>query len=207
MSRVTVLDRSGKKVSEMNVAQDVFSYPVKDHLLYEAVVNYRANQRRGTASTKTRSEVRGGGRKPWRQKGTGRARAGSIRSPIWRKGGVTFGPKPRHYGHNLPKKVKRNALKSALALKWEEKQLLVLKALEFKEPKTKEGANFLETFKLDSALIVDSHQNRNLFLSLRNIPKVKVVDSGQLTVYDVLNHEWLVFSQNAFESLVERLMR
>lgn len=207
MSKVTVLDRSGKKVSELNVAQDVFSYPVKDHLLYEAVVNYRANQRRGTSSTKTRNEVRGGGRKPWRQKGTGRARAGSIRSPIWRKGGVTFGPKPRHYGYNLPKKAKRNALRSALAQKWKENHLLVLKALEFKEPKTKEGTNFLEAFKLDSALIVDSHQNKNLFLSLRNIPRVKVVDSNQLTVYDVLNHEWLVFSQNAFESLVERMMR
>jgi len=206
MSNVTVLDRSGKKVSELTVAKEVFSYPVKDHLLYEAVVNYRANQRRGTASTKTRKEVRGGGRKPWRQKGTGRARAGSIRSPIWRKGGVTFGPKPRHYGYNLPKKVKRNALKSAITLKWEGKQLLVVKTLDFKEPKTKEGAYFLERLKLDSALIVDSHQNKNLFLSLRNIPRVKVVDSNQLTVYDVLNHEWLVFSQNAFEALVERLM-
>ncbi len=207
MNKVKVLDRSGKKVSELTVAKDVFSYPVKDHLLYEAVVNYRANQRRGTASTKTRNEVRGGGRKPWRQKGTGRARAGSIRSPIWRKGGVTFGPKPRLYGYSLPKKVKRNALKSAIKLKWDGKQLLVVKALDFKEPKTKEGANFLEKLKLDSALIVDSHQNKNLFLSLRNIPRVKVVDSSQLTVYDVLNHEWLVFSQNAFESLVERLMR
>lgn len=205
MSKVAILDRNGQKVDELSVAQDVFSYPVKDHLLYEAVISYRANQRRGTASTKTRGEVRGGGRKPWRQKGTGRARAGSIRSPIWRKGGVTFGPKPRHYGYSLPKNVKRNALKSALSLKWEEKQLLVLNALEFKEPKTKEGANFLEKLKLDSALIVDSHQNKNLFLSLRNIPKVKVIDSRQLTVYDVLNHEWLVFSQNAFESLIERL--
>ena len=194
-------------MSELTVAQDFFSYPVKDHLLYEAVVNYQANQRRGTASTKTRSEVRGGGRKPWRQKGTGRARAGSIRSPIWRKGGVTFGPRPREYGHKLPKKVKRNALRSALALKWEEKQILVLKTLEFKEPKTKEGANFLGKLKLDSALIVDNHKNKNLFLSLRNLPKVKVVDSNQLTVYDVLNHEWLVFSQSAFESVVERLSR
>ncbi len=120
---------------------------------------------------------------------------------------MTFGPKPRLYGYSLPKKVKRNALKSAIKLKWDGKQLLVVKALDFKEPKTKEGANFLEKLKLDSALIVDSHQNKNLFLSLRNIPRVKVVDSSQLTVYDVLNHEWLVFSQNAFESLVERLMR
>jgi large subunit ribosomal protein L4 len=205
MSKITVLDRNGKKVSELTVAKDLFSYPVKDHLLYEAVVNYRANQRRGTASTKTRNEVRGGGRKPWRQKGTGRARAGSIRSPIWRKGGVTFGPKPRQYGYKLPKKIKRNALRSALALKWEEKKILILKVLEFKEPKTKEGANFLSKLKLDSALIVDSHENKNLFLSLRNLPKVKVVDTNLLTVYDVLSHEWLVFSQTAFESMIERL--
>jgi large subunit ribosomal protein L4 len=150
-------------------------------------------------------EVRGGGRKPWRQKGTGRARAGSIRSPLWRKGGVTFGPKPKDYSYNLPKKVKKNALKSALSLKYTEKHLLILRALDFKEPKTKDGKDFLEKLELDSALIVDSHQNKNLTLSLRNIPRVKVVDSRQVNVYDILNHDWLVFSQSAFESLMERL--
>jgi len=205
MDKLEVLDKGGRKVKEISIPKEVFSYPVKDHLLYEAVVNYRANQRRGTASTKTRAEVRGGGRKPWRQKGTGRARAGSIRSPIWRKGGVVFGPKPRDYSYSLPKKVKRNALKSALSLKFAEKQLLVLKAMEFKEPKTKEGASFLEKLGVDSALIVDSHKNKNLFLSLRNIPKVKVVDTSQVTVYDILNHNWLVFSESAFGSLMERL--
>ncbi len=205
MQKLKVLDRSGKKVNEISIPEEIFSYPVKDHLLYEAVVNYRANQRRGTASTRTRAGVRGGGRKPWRQKGTGRARAGSTRSPLWRKGGVTFGPKPRDYSYNLPKKVKRNALKSALSLKFAEKNLLVLKELDFKEPKTKEGMNFLEKLQLDSALIVDSHKNKNLILSLRNIPKVKVVDFSQVNVYDVLDHNWLVFSQSAFESLMERL--
>lgn len=205
MEKLKVLDRSGKKVNEIAVPKDIFSYPVKDHLLYEAVVNYRANQRRGTASTKTRAEIRGGGRKPWKQKGTGRARAGSIRSPLWRKGGVAFGPKLRDYSYDLPKKVKRNALKSALSLKFAEKHVLILKELDFKEPETKEGAKFLEKLQLDSALIVDSHQNKNLILSLRNIPKVKVVDTTQVTVYDVLNHNWLVFSQGAFESLLERL--
>ena len=205
MHKLKVLDRSGKKVNEVSLPEGVFSYPVKNHLLYEAVVNYRANQRRGTAFSKTRAEVRGGGRKPWRQKGTGRARAGSTRSPLWRKGGVTFGPRPKDYSYNLPKKVKRNALKSALSLKFAEKNLLVLKELDFKEPKTKEGMNFLEKLQLDSALIVDSHQNKNLILSLRNIPKVKVVDFSQVNVYDVLDHNWLVFSQSAFESLMERL--
>lgn len=205
MDKLEVLDRSGKKIKEISIPQEVFSYPVKDHLLHEAVVSYRANQRRGTASAKTRREVRGGGRKPWRQKGTGRARAGSIRSPLWRKGGVVFGPKPRDYSYRLPKKVKKNALKSALSLKLAEKHLLVLKALDFKEPKTKQGARFLEKLRLDSALIVDSHKNKNLFLSLRNIPRVKVVDSSQVSVYDVLDHQWLVFSEGAFKSLMERL--
>lgn len=205
MSKIRVLDQSGKKVSEMAAPKEIFTYPVKEHLLYEAVVNYRANQRRGTASTKTRGEVSGGGRKPWRQKGTGRARAGSIRSPLWKKGGVTFGPKPRNYSYSIPKKAKRNALKSALSMKLAEDQLLILKTLELKEPKTKEGAKILEALKLDSALIVDHHQNKNLFLSLRNIPKIKAVDYNLVNVYDVLNHKWLVFTQKAFESLMEKL--
>jgi len=205
MSKIHVLDRSGKKISEIDVPKEVSSYPVKEHLLYEAVVNYRANQRRGTASTKTRAEVRGGGRKPWRQKGTGRARAGSIRSPLWRKGGVVFGPKPRNYSYTMPKKAKGNALKSVLAMKLSEKKILVLKELEFKEPKTKEGAKLLEKLKLDSALFVDQQQNKNMFLSLRNIPRIKAVDYKYVNVYDILNHHWLVFSQKAFESFVERL--
>jgi len=205
MSKIQILDRSGKKISEINVPKEVFSYPVKEHLLYEAVVNYRANQRRGSASTKTKGEVRGGGRKPWRQKGTGRARAGSIRSPLWRKGGIVFGPKPRSYYYSLPKKARRNALKSALSMKFAEKNILILKALDFKEPKTKEGAKFLEVLNLDSALIIDQHQNKNLFLSLRNIQKIKAIDYNQVNVYDVLNHRWLVFTQKAFESLMEKL--
>ncbi len=205
MSKIQVIDQSGKRVSEMNAPKEVFSYPVKEHLLYEAVVSFRANQRQGTASTKTRADVKGGGRKPWRQKGTGRARAGSIRSPIWRKGGVTFGPKPRSYYYSLPKKAKKNALKSVLSMKLAEKQLLILKTLELKEPKTKDGAKLLEALKLDSALIVDDQQNKNLFLSLRNIPKIKAVDYNLVNVYDVLNHKWLVFTQKAFESLMEKL--
>jgi large subunit ribosomal protein L4 len=205
MSKIQVLDRNGKRIKEMSVPKEVFSYPLKDHLLYETVVSLRANQRRGTASTKTRNEVRGGGRKPWRQKGTGRARAGSTRSPLWRTGGVTFGPKSRSYNYDLPKRAKRNALRSALSMKFAENQMLVLEKLDFKEPKTKEGMKLIEKLNLDSALIVDSHQNRNLFLSLRNIPKIKTVDHTQITVYDVLNHKWLVFTKSALESLAERL--
>jgi len=205
VGKIQVLDQSGKKISEINIPKEILTYPVKEHLLYEAVVNYRANQRRGTASTKTKGEVRGGGRKPWRQKGTGRARAGSIRSPLWRKGGVTFGPKPRSYYYSLPKKAKRNALKSALSMKFADEQVLILKAFDLKEPKTKEGAKLLEILNLDSALIVDHHQNKNLFLSLRNIKKIKAVDYNQVNVYEVMNHKWLVFTQKAFESLMEKL--
>jgi large subunit ribosomal protein L4 len=205
MAKVQVLNQTGKKTKEINVPKEVLSYPVKEHLMYEAVLNYRANQRRGTASTKTRAEVRGGGRKPWRQKGTGRARAGSTRSPLWRSGGITFGPKPRDYSYKMPRKAKRNALKSALAMKFAEKQIMVLDSLQFKEPKTKEGANFIKKLKLESALIIDNQENRNLFLSLRNIPKVKAVDFNQVNIYDVLNHKSLVFTQKAFESLMEKL--
>lgn len=205
MAKVQVLDQTGKKTKEINAPEEILSYPVKEHLIYEAVVNYRANQRRGTASTKTRAEVRGGGRKPWRQKGTGRARAGSTRSPLWRSGGITFGPKPRDYSFKMPRKAKRNALKSVLAMKFAENQIIVLDSLKFKEPKTKLGADFLKKLKLESALVIDNHDNRNVFLSLRNIPKVKAIDHNQVNIYDVLNHESLVFTKKAFESLMERL--
>ncbi|NOR12113.1 MAG: 50S ribosomal protein L4 [Candidatus Aminicenantes bacterium] len=205
MAKVQVLDSAGNKVKEISVPGGVLDSPLKEHLLYESVVNYRANQRSGTAATKTRAMVSGGGRKPWKQKGTGRARAGSTRSPIWRKGGVTFGPSPRNYAYSMPKKAKRNALKSALSMKLSEKQLFILDAIEFKEPKTKEGVKFLKGLKLDSALVVDNHANKNMFLSLRNIPKVKAIDHTNLNVYDVLNFKSLVFSQKAFESLMEKL--
>jgi large subunit ribosomal protein L4 len=205
MAKVQVLDSAGNKVKEISVPSGVLDSPLKEHLLYESVVNYRANQRSGSAATKTRAMVRGGGRKPWRQKGTGRARAGSTRSPIWRKGGVTFGPSPRSYAYSMPKKARRNALKSALSMKLSEKQLVILDAIEFKEPKTKEGLKFLKGLKLDSALVVDNHNNKNMFLSLRNIPKVKAIDFTNLNVYDVLNFRSLVFSQKAFESLMEKL--
>lgn len=205
MPKVHVLDSSGKKIKEVSVPERILLSPAKEHLIYEAVLNYRANQRMGTASTKTRAQVRGGGRKPWRQKGTGRARAGSNRSPLWKKGGITFGPSPRDYGYSMPKKAKRNALKSALSMKLAENQLLVLDKLDFKEPKTKEGIKLLRALNLESALIVDSHDNVNLFLSVRNIPKVKAVDHSQVNIYDVLNHKSLVLTQTAFESLMERL--
>jgi len=205
MAKLQVLDRSGKTSGEVQLPEGIFARPKKDHLVYEAVLNYRANQRRGTAATKSRGEVTGSTRKPWRQKGTGRARAGSIRSPLWRKGGRVFGPKPKDYSYELPKKAKRSALKSALSVKLAENQLLLVDGFEFAEPKTKEGAKFLESFKLDSALLVDTLENKNFFLSMRNIPKVKAIDYKELNIYDVMTYKWLVFSERAFSSLMEKL--
>jgi len=205
MAKVQVFDQSGKKTMEISAPKEIASYPVKEHLVHEAVVNYLANQRRGTASTKTRGEVSGGGRKPWRQKGTGRARAGSTRSPLWRKGGTTFGPKPRDYAYSLPKKAKRNALRSVLSRKIAEGRMLVVESVEFKEPKTKEGMKFLRALSLDSALVVEEQGNKNLFLSLRNIPRVKAVDPNQINIYDLLHHESLVLTKKAYKALMERL--
>ncbi len=205
MGKLQVFDQAGNPANEMEVADSVFAYPDKGHLVYEAVVNYRANQRQGNAATKTRAEVSGGGRKPWRQKGTGRARAGSTRSPLWRKGGTTFGPQPRDYSYELPKKARRNALRSVLSRKLADSLILVLREIDIKEPKTKEAAALLKAFHINSALLVDSHENTNLFLSVRNLPKIKAVDVRTLNVYDVLNYKWLVFSQRALESAMERL--
>ncbi|MFA4925223.1 MAG: 50S ribosomal protein L4 [Candidatus Aminicenantales bacterium] len=203
--KVQVLDQSGNPVEEMNWPEEVLNYPVKDHLVYETVVNYLANQRQGTASTKTKAEISGGGRKPWRQKGTGRARAGSNRSPLWRHGGTTFGPRPRDYGYELPKKARKNALKSALAAKLADNLLLIINEINISQPKTKEAAAWLKNLKVDSALIIESRENKNLFRAVRNIPEVKAVDGEKLNTYDVLRYKWLVFSQKEFNSLLERL--
>jgi len=205
MGKLQVFDRSGNPAAEVELADGVFAYPEKGHLVYEAVVNYRANQRQGTAATKTRAEVSGGGRKPWRQKGTGRARAGSTRSPLWKKGGTVFGPQPRDYSYELPKKARRNALRSALSAKLTDGLILVLREIDLKEPKTKEAAALLKAFHLDSVLFVDGAENTNLFLAVRNLPGAKAVDVRTLNVYDVLHYKWLVFSQRALESAMERL--
>jgi large subunit ribosomal protein L4 len=206
MTKLQVLNTSGQVAGEMEIPTKVFSYPVKRHLLYEAVVMHLANERRGTAATKTRSEVSGSGHKPWRQKGTGRARVGSIRNPLWRKGGSSHGPQPRDYHYEIPKQAKRNALKSALALRFSQDRLLILAEAELKGPKTKEAVGMLKALKLDSALIVDGKDNKNLFTAVRNVPRVKAVDSRLLSAFDVLAHDWLVFTQRAFKSILKRLM-
>lgn len=204
MEKLDIIDRNGKATAQVDLPENVFSQ-ANDHLIYEAVVNFRANQRQGTAATKTRAEVSGGGKKPWRQKGTGRARAGSSRSPLWKKGGTVFGPQPRDYSYELPKKAKRGALRSALAKKHASQELVVVSELEVKEPKTKEAVALLKAFQLESALLVDLHENTNLFLAVRNLPRIKAVDVAGLNIYDVLAHKRLVFSRRAFEAVLEKL--
>jgi large subunit ribosomal protein L4 len=205
MSKISVLDSSGRPTREIELPDRVFAYPVKEQLLHATAVNRLANRRRGTAATKRRGEVAGSNRKPWRQKGTGRARVGMIRNPLWRKGGIVFGPQPRDYAYELPKKVRVNALRSALALKYKEGSFLVVDEIALQAPKTKEGAIWLKALKLDSALVVDASANVNLFQALRNIPRVQAIDERQVNAFDVLRYKWLVLSRRAFDSLMERL--
>lgn len=204
MPVVEVRNLKNRKVGEVELLDAVFSAPVNPNLLYEAVRHYRACQRKGSASTKTRGEARGGGRKPWRQKGTGRARAGSIRSPIWKGGGTAFGPKPRDYSYRLPKRMIKGALKSALSQKFKEGKVLVVNELKLEQPKTKELIQAIQRLGLDSSvLIVDSLKNRNLKLSASNIPQVKVTESRRLNVYDILRYDTLLLSKGAVEELKE----
>ena len=205
MQKAQVLDKRGNVTSEIELPEAVFSYPVKPHLLYEAAINFEANQRRGTATTKTRAEVSGSNRKPWRQKGTGRARAGATRSPLWRHGGTTFGPRPKDYSYDLPIAVRRNALKSALAAKKADGQILILEDLRLAAAKTKEAAALLKALKVDSALLVDARDNAALFTAVRNIPRVKAVDWQRVNTHDVLHHKWLVVSAQAFAAWMEKL--
>jgi large subunit ribosomal protein L4 len=205
MAKLDIIDRSGKTAAQVDLPESVFSQAANDHLIYEAVVNYRANQRQGNAATKTRAFVSGGGKKPWRQKGTGRARVGSTRSPLWKKGGTVFGPQPRDYSYELPKKARRNALRAVLAQKHAAGELVVASELEVKEPKTREAVALLKAYKIDAALLVDTADNANLFRAVRNLPRVKAVDVSGLNIYDVLDHKSVVFSRRAFEAILERL--
>lgn len=205
MPLVKVYSTAKKKVSEMELDERIFSVEVKDHLLHDVVRSQQAKRREGTASTKNRSAVRGGGRKPYRQKGTGRARAGSIRSPLWRGGGVIFGPIPRDFSYNLPKKVRKQALKIALSARAAEGKLLVLNQFELKEIKTKPFVEILNRLGMEKALIVTGKENFNLERSARNVPGVKVLRVEGLNVYDILNHENLILVKDAVEKIQERL--
>jgi large subunit ribosomal protein L4 len=206
MPKVALYNIKGENVGQIDLKDEVFGVNVNEAVLHDAVVNYLANQRIGTQSTKTRSEVRGGGRKPYRQKGTGRARAGSSRSPIWRKGGVVFAPKPRSYKYSLPKKVKRLALKSALSSKVQKDNIIVLDQLSMAEPKTKEFAVILDNLKVDNkALIVTAGVDRIIVKSARNIPGITPTHANTLNVYDILHHDKLIITKEAVTKVEEVL--
>ncbi|BBU37842.1 50S ribosomal protein L4 [Aeribacillus composti] len=206
MPKVTLYNQNGSAVGEIELNDSVFGIEPNKHVLFEAVIMQRASQRQGTHKVKNRSEVSGGGRKPWRQKGTGRARQGSIRSPQWRGGGTVFGPTPRTYAYKLPKKVRRLAIKSALSSKVQENNIVVLEDLVLEAPKTKEMAGILKGLSVDrKALIVTGDENENVILSARNIPGVTVVTANGINVLDVLNHDKLVITKAAVEKVEEVL--
>ena len=205
MVKVKVRNIKNKEVSEMELPEAIFDYPLKEHLIYEAVVAQQTNLRRGTVSTKTRAEVSGSNRKPWRQKGTGRARAGATRSPLWRKGGTTFGPKPRDYSYDMPKKARRNAIKSVLSDKVRNDCLLILDELKLDSAKTKDALKALKHFAFEKLLIVDQRGNNELMLSTRNIPHVKAIDVGEMNIYDSLNCDHIMLSVDSVKKLVEVL--
>jgi large subunit ribosomal protein L4 len=201
---IDVLDIKGKKSSKITVEAEKFA-SVNEDLFYEVVKMQRANKRSGTASTKTRSEVSGGGAKPWKQKGSGRARAGSNRSPIWRHGGTCFGPKPRDYSYSVPKKVMNAALRSAIALKIRDNQIRVYDKLEVAEPKSKLLATLLKDQKIENALIVVDADDKNLRLAARNLKNYKYIQSAGINVYDILLYDELVITSDAFKKVEERL--
>jgi len=200
---VPVKNMKGETVGEIELKKEIFGIPVNEHAIHMAIVAYLANQRQGTKSTKTRSEVRGGGRKPWRQKGTGRARQGTIRAPHFVGGGVVFAPKPRDFSMRLNKKQKRLALKSALSDKVNQGKLIVLENLDFPEIKTKAMVDVCESLNLTKALVVMTGSNKNVILSARNIPKVKTAAVNTINVYDILNHDTFVVTKEAIDEIQE----
>jgi large subunit ribosomal protein L4 len=198
---IEVFDKKGSKVSQIDLNAELYGGEVKEHLFYEVVKMQLANRRSGTASTKTKGEVSGGGIKPWKQKGTGRARSGSNRSPVWRHGGTVFGPHPRDYSYTLPKKVMKEALRNAVAYKLKEGKLRIYDALELDAPKSKLVLEVLKNSNLSNALIVIDGPNRNMELAVRNLKDFKLLNARGLNVYDILNYDTLVMTKGAFEKV------
>ncbi len=206
MPSVDVLDLSNNKVGSLELADAVFAAPINEHLLYEAVRHYLAGRRGGNAKTKTRHEVAGSGKKLWKQKGTGRARMGSIRSPLWRHGGTTHGPQPRSYAYHLPRKMQLGALRSALSAKLRDGELRVVREFALSEPKSKLMRQTLTTLDANkTVLLVDNSENRNLTLSSRNLEGVKLVASRDVNVYDLLGHQQVLLTEAAATKLSEGL--
>lgn len=204
MPKVALYDINGSQVGDIELNDAIFGIEVNNHAMYEAVKNYLANQRQGTQSAKTRAEVRGGGRKPWRQKGTGRARQGSIRAPQWKGGGVVFAPKPRDYSYSIPKKVKRLALKSALTSKVVDKEIIVLDSLTLEQAKTKEMVKVLSNLKANKkSLIVIPERDENVIRAASNIQGVKTAYVNTINVYDILNCDSFIITKDAVKKVEE----
>jgi len=203
--QIDIVNIEGKKVGDLEVADAVFGAEVKEHLLWEVVRAQRAAKRAGTHSTKTRANVRGGGKKPYKQKGTGNARQGSSRSPNYVGGGKVFGPHPRDYSYTVPKKVRRAALASALSLRVQEKKLVVLDKLTFDAPKTKRLVGILKVLGVPSAVIVDGKENVQLSKSARNLPESKYLAPEGVNVYDILDHAGLIITAGAMRALEARV--
>ncbi len=206
MAVTDLYNTNNEKVGEVELNDDLFSVEVNPHLLHGVVRNQLANRRAGTACTKTRVEVRGSSVKPYKQKGTGRARAGNRRSPLWRGGGVTFGPKPRDYSYNLPKKVRRLGLKMALSARVAENKILVLDDFQMDSIKTKNFTAVMDKLEIANALIILPDNNENLERSSRNVPGFKVMPSAGLNVFDILHHKHLILMQSSIELLEKRLL-
>jgi len=205
MPKVALYNTQGSQVGEIQLKDEIFGIEPNESVVHEAVVMQMASVRRGTSSTKSRGEVRGGGRKPWRQKGTGRARVGTTRSPIWRGGSIVFGPKPRDYSYSIPKKKRRLALKSVLSAKVLDGELIVLDELSFEQPKTKEMIRVLDALKAQKALVVTRDLDENVYKSARNIQGIIPITASDLNVYDILCHDKLVITKDAVAKVEEVL--
>ena len=203
MPTVGVYNIEGKKVSDMELNESVFATEVNQYALHQVVVALLANKRQGTQSTKTRSEVRGGGIKPWRQKGTGRARQGSIRAPQWIKGGVVFAPKPRDYRVSTPKSMRKVAMKSALTSKVQDNSMIVLESLNFEAPKTKNVVAMLNALEAPKALIITAESNEAVYKSARNIQGVSVIPANNINVYDLLKFDKVIMTKDAVSKIEE----
>jgi len=206
MAVADVFDIEKKKVAQVDLNDAVFGAEVNEAIIYDVVKMQLASRRSGTASTKTRSDVSGGGKKPWRQKGTGRARAGSSRSPVWRSGGTVFGPHPRDYSYSIPKKVRKKALISALSMKFKDNKMLILKDFPMEKISTKVFQKVVDLFSLKKALFVLDDNNEVLLKSSRNIKNVKMVRSEGINVYDILNHEHLILLEPSVKKIEGALL-
>ena len=203
MPKVSVYNIEGKKVSDVDLKEEVFGIEPNEAVIHSVLVNYQANQRQGTQSTKTRSEVTGGGRKPWRQKGTGHARQGSTRSPQWTGGGVVFAPKPRDYSMKLNKKEKANAMKSVLTSKVNEEKFIVLDEFKLDEIKTKKFVEVMNNLEVAKALVVTKDNDQNIVLSAKNVPDVKTALTNTINVYDILKYDTVVITKDAVAAIEE----